>query len=95
MIGQGKGLSFLVPLALDALDRDPLAEGDYYEGDLLKAVLSVDASFWREHGGELQRLSAIATRALKDLGSLDTTDEIRNDLRGASERVLKLRDPAV
>ena|SRR5438876_11047131 len=95
MIGQGRGLPFLVPLALDSLDLDPFAEGDFYEGDLLKAVLSVGTSFWLAHRTELQRVSQIATRSLSELDALDTTDEIRNDLRSAGERTLKLGAAAV
>ncbi len=49
MIGQAIGLRFLVPLALETLERDPLASGDYYEGDLLLTVLRVDKEFWKEH----------------------------------------------
>ena len=49
MIGQNIGLQYLVPLALEHLRKDPLAEGDFYPGDLLKMVLAADAHFWREH----------------------------------------------
>ncbi len=46
MIGQQIALSRLVPLALDVLRSDPLAEGDYYPGDLLASVLRADAAVW-------------------------------------------------
>src|ERR1051325_10945584 len=49
MIGQGLGLPFLVPLAIEVLERDPLASGDYHAGDLLLAVLRVSTNFWKEH----------------------------------------------
>lgn len=49
MIGQGMGLRFLVPLAVEILEEDPFASGDYYHGDLLAAVLSVERKFWKEH----------------------------------------------
>ncbi|MGZ9188233.1 MAG: contact-dependent growth inhibition system immunity protein [Candidatus Binatia bacterium] len=32
---------------------DPFTAGDYYEGDLLAAVLRAQAAFWREH--QIQR----------------------------------------
>jgi hypothetical protein len=41
----------LVPLAIDMLERDPLAEGDHYEGDLLTAVMRVETSFWTDNRG--------------------------------------------
>ena len=46
MIGQGVGLRFLVPLALEALEQNPLAEGDFYPGDLLHSVLRLEGEFW-------------------------------------------------
>jgi hypothetical protein len=46
MIGQQVALIRLVPLALDRLELDPLAEGDYYPGDLLASVLQADATVW-------------------------------------------------
>ena len=48
MVGQNIGLKHLVPLALDVLGENPKAEGDFYEGDLLKALLSVEHSFWKK-----------------------------------------------
>jgi len=47
MIGQNIGLKFLIPLAIKVLQDNILAEGDFYEGDLLKSVLSSDASYWK------------------------------------------------
>lgn len=38
MIGQGIGLKFLLPKAVDILKENPFAEGDFYAGDLLVAV---------------------------------------------------------
>ena len=40
LIGQDVGLAHLLPLALEVLRDDPMAEGDMYEGDLLSAVLT-------------------------------------------------------
>lgn len=49
LVGQGIGLAYTVPLALERLAIDPMASGDFYPGDLLKAVSSVPAEFWAEH----------------------------------------------
>ncbi len=35
MVGQKIGLPHLLPLAIAVLEREPLAEGDFYPGDLL------------------------------------------------------------
>jgi len=47
MISQEIGLTFLIPLALERLNENILEEGDYYEGDLLKAVLTADIEYWK------------------------------------------------
>jgi len=46
MIGQNFALDYLVPLAIEKLEIDMLAKGDYYAGDLLENVLNIDQSFW-------------------------------------------------
>lgn len=66
MIGQQIGLRWLVPLALEVLETDPLAEGDFYEGDLLCAVLMLPADFWAREPRLRSRLSAV----LDELGQL-------------------------
>ena len=43
MIGQKIGLVHLLPLAIKILKDDPLAEGDYYPGDLLMSVIGVES----------------------------------------------------
>ena len=63
MIGQNIGLEYLAPLALERLQADPYAEGDYYPGDLLVNVLRSDAGFWRRHPELRQQLVVIAERA--------------------------------
>lgn len=49
LIGQGISLPFTVPLALEQLSRDPMASGDMYPGDLLKAVQRIEVDFWAQH----------------------------------------------
>ena len=57
MIGQEIGLYFLIPLAIETLTNDLFAEGDMYEGDLLKNVLEVDTKFWDENKSYWQQLN--------------------------------------
>jgi hypothetical protein len=64
LVLQQVSLDVLVPVALTHLARNPLAEGDFYPGDLLAAVLKVPATFWREHPGELHRVSGVIEAAL-------------------------------
>lgn len=70
LLGQREGVPILMPLALKALEGDPLAEGDHYPGDLLSVVLRrVPAEYWAEHPGEWARLHALV--ATIDLDEVD------------------------
>jgi len=59
MIGQGIGLRWLVPRALEALEQDPLSEGDLYPGDLLASVLRIPADFWSREPESRDRVEAV------------------------------------
>jgi len=62
MIDQRIGLSWMIPLALEALEAEPLAEGDLYPGDLLAAVLSVEADRWSGEPVWRTRTAAVLDR---------------------------------
>lgn len=63
LIGQEIGLSYLIPLALDILDNDILAEGDFYPGDLLKSVTMVDVTFWKANPDCYMKLRKVIKNA--------------------------------
>jgi hypothetical protein len=46
VIGQNEGLKYLVRMAIDVLKKNLFAEGDFYPGDLLKNVLTINSQFW-------------------------------------------------
>lgn len=75
MIGQEFGLAFLVPLALEVLSEDLFAEGDLYEGDLLKNILSIDTEFWLDNKPYWETVNQLISSRLKKLESMkfDTT----------------------
>ncbi|MEQ8852501.1 contact-dependent growth inhibition system immunity protein [Gimesia sp.] len=83
IIDQKISLCFLVPLALETLDQDPLAQGDFYAGDLLSAVLSVPESYWRLHTEQCEVLRRVIVRAKTMLTELDETESnaLRNNLK--------------
>jgi hypothetical protein len=56
LISQQIGLNFLIPLACNELEKNILAEGDLYAGDLLEVVLRTDKRFWLTHLDLLERL---------------------------------------
>jgi len=74
MVGQKIGLQFLVPLALEMLEKDPLAEGNYYRGDLLNVVLDIPGSFWNVHVDMRDALRRVVTKASELLVSLEEID---------------------
>jgi hypothetical protein len=65
MIGQNIGLAHLLPRAVDMLEADPLAKGDFYPGDLLCAVLRADRS-------ALQRDPELFRRIIRITGVAET-----------------------
>ena len=74
MIGQQIGLAYLVPLAIERLELNPFACGDYYVGDLLAMVLKVDEAFWLTHPDSFKRVRSVVGRLHDLLPSLDEVD---------------------
>jgi len=52
----------LVPMAISILEREPMAEGDLYPGELLMAVLGVKQHFWEAQPDLAAKVMAIANR---------------------------------
>ncbi|MET7988484.1 contact-dependent growth inhibition system immunity protein [Streptomyces sp. NPDC005281] len=55
LIRQDIGLPYLLPLALEVLRENPMAQGHMYEGDLLSAVFTRNPSLWAAEFPELGR----------------------------------------
>jgi CDI immunity proteins len=62
MIGQKISLEYLMPLALEVLEQDPIASGDFYQGDLLQSVLRVDTAWWASHPDQLVAVRSVVVR---------------------------------
>lgn len=61
LISQQIGLDTIVPVAIDQVERDPLAEGDFYPGDLLDALIRrVPDSYWQSHEDQRARVRTVA-----------------------------------
>lgn len=67
MIGQKIGLYFLIPLAIETLTVNLFAEGDYYEGDLLKSVLDVNTKFWDDNNDYWQQLNELVKNKRQEI----------------------------
>lgn len=79
MIGQNIGLRYLIPLALDKLDENILADGDLYEGDLLQAVLKSDKEYWKTEKGNWKRMCGIFNRDISLLENHYNTSSIKKE----------------
>jgi predicted protein tyrosine phosphatase len=62
MIGQQIALKYLVPLAIDVLQNDPLIEGTYFPGDLANAVFKVERKYWQANPKLLEIAKQVAER---------------------------------
>lgn len=62
LLGQDVGTEIILPGALAVLEREPLAEGDYYPGDLLAVILALPVEYWRNHPDQSDQFDAIVSR---------------------------------
>ena len=74
---------YLVPIALEHLERDPFVEGDFYPGDLLCNVLALPPAFWADRPDLRERAAALAATAMAALGSADHGPVVAKALRKA------------
>lgn len=77
MIGQDIGLEYLIPMAIVVLEKDILAEGDLYEGDLLTSVLISEKSFWKKSTDLWKITCKLFEKNTQTLRDFETTWEIR------------------
>jgi hypothetical protein len=95
MIGQQVGIEYLVPRALDHLEEHPLAEGDFYPGDLLASVARLPDDFWSAHRQLIPRAIHAIDGALARVHKVETVEELLGELRTARARLVALDgDPA-
>lgn len=80
LISQNVSLEILIPLALKVLETNPFIECDYYEGDLLKSVLTSKGNYWTKHPDKRREIFELFERNKEALINLDTTDDIRDSL---------------
>ncbi|OAV43914.1 contact-dependent growth inhibition system immunity protein [Lewinella sp. 4G2] len=80
LISQRIGLLISVPIALDFLEKNILAEGDYYEGDLLKATLNIPKNFWLESPSLALRITKILKENKNVLNELMEGDDIDREI---------------
>jgi len=79
MIGQNIGLEFLIPLAIEQLKENILAEGVCYEGDLLNNVLTSEKEYWLSNKKYWQIICELFEQNNARLKQFDTTKEIKTN----------------
>ena len=62
MIGQRESLEYLIPLAIEKLRTDIIAEGDMYKGDLLLAVVNIQQDYWDKSPEQKEELIELITK---------------------------------
>src|SRR5690348_15571561 len=72
----GVCLSAAVPLALDALDEDPLRSAGQFPGDLLRALMQVPGSFWTRSPQLYERYRDALRRAAAQRRQLPARDRM-------------------
>lgn len=81
VIGQNLSLPILIPKAIDALEKDILAEGDFYPGDLLGNVLSVVPQFWSDYPELKTKLKKIFARSQQRIKhASDLSEHLKEEL---------------
>lgn len=84
LISQNIGLEYLLGIALEILEQDICAEGDFYKGDLLDSVSKVSKDFWAKKPTEYQKL-----KQLVELNSVKIKSEMgEKEFSRIIERVL-------
>jgi hypothetical protein len=81
MIGQDIGLEYLIPLAINRLNEDILAEGHFYPGDLLSVVLNADKNFWIKHKDHWQTIKNLFEKNRELFEQGNTFKELKKALK--------------
>ena len=84
MLGQNIGVHYLLPLAIDRLEGNALAAGDYYPGDLLRNVLRLGREVWDKY----------PDLRFRAFGILEKLEEIPEEVEDALEDFMKRSGPA-
>jgi hypothetical protein len=94
MVGQNISAEYLIPLAVEELERNPFAEGVFYPGDLLWSMLSgTPPDFWKAHPDLANRVTAVVLGLPHHLNILsqDDQDTIGKELEKIQSRIEQLK----
>lgn len=74
-IGQQLFLQHLIPVAIEELEKNVFAEGDFYKGDLLENVIDVKDEYWLNHSGQKNKIIEIIDKTLNSANIIDKIDK--------------------
>ena len=80
LINQNIALQYLLSPALDVLTNNIMAEGDYYEGDLLKSILTIDSSFWEKNIVLRDQFKTICHSQFDTIKALDLSSAVNESI---------------
>ena len=90
MLGQSIGIKFILPIALDILMENPLAEGDFYPGDLLGAVLRLKNSTWITYPEWREKVRSIIDKMEEMITSIERAIQKKSDREVPSQLIGEL-----
>jgi hypothetical protein len=71
MIGQNIDLNHRMPIAIEVLEGNPLASGDFYPGNLMMSVLAVDEDFLQRNRDIASKIVMVAESAIVSTESMN------------------------
>ncbi len=89
------GVDYLVPLAIQRLQVEPLVEARLYPGDLLQSLLDVPLSYWQRNPQIRDDVAALASAGFAHVGECSSSwrDEILPALCEAYARFTGVLQP--
>jgi hypothetical protein len=67
MIGQQIGLKYLLVLAIEILNENVMAEGNYYEGDLLNSIFLIKKEHWKDITAQWHQVDLLIKDKINEL----------------------------
>ncbi|WP_092678902.1 contact-dependent growth inhibition system immunity protein [Hymenobacter arizonensis] len=76
-------MEFLIPLALKELEKDLFVETEFFEGDLFRALVQINAypHFWASHPHEKRTLIALYNQQRGRLDTFEWPERLRSELK--------------
>lgn len=81
LVGQETALDIILPKVFEILQFDIKADGGFYEGDLLNAVLQINADFWEQHKDLYNTACMLIKNNMEELSKMEyfTDKELLED----------------